>query len=143
MGYTVYWKNKKRLSSTKLIAVKKAVMKTFRLELKKDDLLKKWDDWNKAWTKGRCPYELDKYFHEGFTASMIGNRDFEFCKTARKPYDGAIKKALIKLQKLTNNAYDISCDDGGKYFADTVLEKTVWGNWVPKGLAGVEFVKLR
>lgn len=141
MGYTVYWKNVRKLSPTEVIRVRRQVMQTFENELKKDRLFSKWQAWHEMCDKGDFRSkkfgQLDKYFHEGFGPSMIGNSDFEFCKTARKPYDRSVKKALIKLQKLTKNAYRITCDDGGKYRSDTVLRKTEWGNYVPRELKGV------
>ena len=101
MGYTVYWKNKSKLSQAELQKARKVVFSVYKKELAKDGILGQQNN--------------DMYFHESFLPQMISNSDFEFTKTARKKYDRAVKVALLKLQEITINAYDISCDDGFKY----------------------------
>ena len=103
MGYTIYWKIKRKLSQSELKKAQDKTMKVFDRELKKLNIYSYKKDWN------------GKYFHESFSKNMIANDDFQFSKTARKKYDKAVKIALIELQKTTNNAYDITCDDGFEY----------------------------
>jgi hypothetical protein len=73
----------------------------------------------------------DEYFHESFSGEMLSCAEYNFCKTARKKYDLAVKMALIEAQRLSDNAWDITCDEGGKYDKDTILIQGDWETWLP------------
>ena len=44
--------------------------------------------------------------------------------TARQKYDKIVKQALMKCQEITDNAFNITCDDGFDYFKDKIVLKT-------------------
>ncbi len=47
--------------------------------------------------------------HETFLLSKV-NSGFQFCKTARKPYDRYVKAVLLVAQHFAPGALDVSCD---------------------------------
>lgn len=48
--------------------------------------------------------------HETFSINRVGASDFEFCKTARKPYDIAVCSALIIAKRHFGDAIEVSSD---------------------------------
>jgi hypothetical protein len=65
--------------------------------------------------------------HESFYVSADGV-DFNFCKTAQKPYDIAVTASLIHAKKVFGDKIKISSDgdwsdwDGGKLLYETVYD---------------------
>jgi hypothetical protein len=75
--------------------------------------------------------------HESFVLSRVSNfegeRVFQFCKTARKPYDRYVKAVLIVAQRVAPGALEVSCDGDdepdcwteGQRIADIYMGKSV------------------
>jgi len=100
MGYTIYWQPKRHFSQAEL--------SRFNLIFKRE--YEKQIGFIKS--KG---LSTEKY---EWAENPMTNNEFEFMKTARQPYDFAVKKALIEVQKASNNGYKITCDDGFSYTKD-------------------------
>jgi len=74
----------------------------------------------------------DDLSHETFAILQRGNDDFEFCKTARKPYDLMVCFSLLRLKHHFPEA-DISSDGGAKdWSAAKKFYKKVFGETPPK-----------
>jgi len=43
--------------------------------------------------------------------------------TSRCPYDKIVKQALMKCQEITNNGFDVFCDDDYHYYKDKIVKK--------------------
>jgi len=99
MGYAIYWKAKRKFTKEEL-----------------DSFNKVWNDAYKSATDSIAKKGLSTSHYEWSGPTPMSNKEFEFMKTARIPYDFAIKKALIAVQKISNNGYQITCDDGLQYF---------------------------
>lgn len=102
MGYTIYWKPKRHFSEEELRNLNAVFMRTYKTELAK----------LKARGLNTQTYEWGE--------TLITNEEFNFLKTARIPYDYAVKRALIDVQGASNNGYNITCDDGFSYDSDGV-----------------------
>ena len=134
MGYTIYWKWKGGKKPKEwFICIQRKVEMKYRetlCEMMIDDGESLFDVCS-GW--GPFPFERkEEYFHEDFVGKMLNESEFQFCKTARKLYDSAVKEALIEAQKLSDNAWEVTCDDGGVYLKDTILELGKDGTWVPR-----------
>lgn len=74
----------------------------------------------------------DDLAHETFAILQKGNPDFEFCKTARKPYDLMVCFSLLRLKYHFPEA-NISSDGGAKdWAAAKKFYKKVFGEAAPK-----------
>ena len=104
MGYTIYWKPTKKLSDSKLKQLNREWMLTYNLELSKLKAL-----------------GMDTQVYEWNGDEPLTNNEFNFMKTARTPYDYAVKKAFLKIQKLSNNVFEVTCDDGFKYTSEGLI----------------------
>ena len=136
MGYTIYWKwtgGKKPMEWFRKI--QRDVDAAYRLALLDIQT-----------SDGKSLYEIFmlcktlpvEHFYEGFAGEMMTDSKFSFCKTARRSYDLAVKKALIHAQWLSGNAWEITCDDGGEYKKDTVLVEGGCGTWLPSEMVKKE-----
>jgi len=67
--------------------------------------------------------------------SLNGELKGAFCKTARKAYDYVVKLCLIKIQEITNNAFEITCDDGYSYYKEGLKTKN-------ESSKGKDFIRL-
>ena len=98
MGYSICWEFK-RYHSLK--------------DLKKYNKI--WNDtYNKEILKIKAK-GLNINHYEWVGDKPMSNNDFEFMKTARIPYDYAVKKALIAVQIASKDGWNITCDDGFQY----------------------------
>jgi len=104
MGYTIYWKTKpgKKITTSET----KKIVKSLRTMVNSIPKVK-------IETIGQ--YHLffngiGENSHETFAFEGPGEIDFAFCKTARKPYDKYVKKALMRIQKITGNKLIIHQD---------------------------------
>jgi hypothetical protein len=111
MGYTHYWKTKKRPTSKQWAQIQAAVEKLFALKE----------------VKPLIRYESDKYSppivnaefirfngrgekgHETFYFSR-DKTDFEFCKTEGKPYDIAVTACLCLAEHFAPDCYTVKSD---------------------------------
>ncbi len=65
--------------------------------------------------------------HETFGIAL-GDSDFDFCKTAEKPYDSAVTASLIHAKKIFGDAIEITSDgnwndwEGGRLLYETVFD---------------------
>ena len=65
--------------------------------------------------------------HESFALSIDGD-GFNFCKTARKPYDAVVTASLIHAKKIFGPAIEVSSDggwdewEGGQLLYETVFD---------------------
>lgn len=119
MGYTHYWKNMKfsRKGWKQLSTLTEAVVKNLPSNVK---LAFEYDQEGK-------PVEISDMLirfngigdkgHETFVFDFKSS-DFEFCKTARKPYDLAVCSVLI-LASLLCDSGEISSDGIGSTYTDS------------------------
>ena len=137
MGYTVYWKWKgtRPIWPSRLHEIQLAVDVVFRKALaniKTDSGRTLLQVSERCLETQRREPEYEACFHETFFGSDLTMAKFGFCKTARKPYDKAVKLALIEAQRLSDNAWDITCDEGGAYTKDTALVLGPHDTWLPE-----------
>jgi hypothetical protein len=132
MGYTVYWRLEKSIPDKELKLIQEAVQLKYEIELKKISVDTNYTLFDLSMDIRTKDYDIEEYFHESFSGEMLYSIGLNFCKTARKLYDKAVKLALIKAQELSNNAWEITCDDGGIYTKDTILELSKHETWLPK-----------
>lgn len=146
MGYTIYVKSKIKISKNEAVKIVEMIKELVNQNKDIIDFEFKDDKYNIAFNG------LEDEAHETFTfytdfadsnQEKIVNAlnetentdtsgefkngwlDFNFCKTARKPYDKFVKMALMKIQEITGNKLDVSCDDGLHYFSDKIIEYDV------------------
>jgi len=62
--------------------------------------------------------------------------------TNRKPYDKIVKQTLIKCQKITNNGFDIVCDDGCNYYKNKIIQKQGAVDYIKKGKKTITYKTL-
>jgi len=120
MGYTHYWTGPKNLDPTKFKAFSGDCAEII------SECQKKGIEIGDGDGDGGFPEigaELISFngvgdnSHETFWIST--ERDnFDFCKTARKPYDLAATACLVALKKHFGEEFDISSDGGERGFAD-------------------------
>jgi len=110
MGYTRYWKRTEEKITQEFIDDVNAI-----LEDCKRKGIRIRDGWgenepivtlNEVYINGNAEKGLD---HETFAIDNEPS-DFEFCKTARKPYDYAVRKILAKAKKY-GLVTDVRSDD--------------------------------
>ena len=99
MGYTICWKPTRKYSSIELHNMNVIWKRHYYLNISK--------------IKSKGFVNTDHYEWAG--DALITNKEFDFMKTARMPYDYAVKKAFMEVQKATNNLLNVYCDDGFKY----------------------------
>jgi hypothetical protein len=123
MGYTHYWTLEKPITQEFFDSVRdriKAIVETGR--------------------EGGIPLETDfgishvaingvgSGAHETFSVNVEDN-DFNFCKTAEKPYDAVVTAILILLKKELGDSVKISSDgswrnwEGGRLLFETVFDE--------------------
>jgi hypothetical protein len=141
MGYTLSWNTKKGKSITKeetekcVEAIKQIIEKhkdIVEIEFIGKSELNKWNiNFNGIGDDAHETFCFYSYYDKSSAEMIMGvfeDREFNedyispsgklgrtFCKTARKPYDEVIKECFIKIQEITNNKFDINCDDGFVY----------------------------
>lgn len=106
MGYTVYWTYKRKPSSgerKKIVSYIKSLLRKYPKVIRLQ------------FSKGASAEEIGfngigENAHETFVFSK-GDEDFNFTKTAEKPYDHQVKLALIFMKKVLGDSIEIS-DDG-------------------------------
>jgi hypothetical protein len=109
MGYTVYFTHKRAFTTEEWGKIRAAVIPMFhrlkqikggngegRPVVDNSDIV-----FNGDASKGED--------HETFLLSKV-NSGFQFCKTARKPYDRYVKAVLLVAQHFAPGALDVSCD---------------------------------
>ena len=134
MGYAIYWrwKGSAKINDKRLTDIQNRVQSTYEQALRATITHSGIALWEILHLSGSgSGLRRNEYFHEGFSGQMLGRSEFNFCKTARKKYDLAVKMALIEAQRLSDNAWDITCDEGGKYDKDTILIQSDWKTWLP------------
>lgn len=104
MGYTIYWEAKRDFTKQQLNKMNMAFMLEYNKVI------------SRLKAKG-----MDTGKYEWVGNNPMSNKNFEFIKTNRIPYDYAVKKALIEVQKVSNNGYKITCDDGFKYIKSGLI----------------------
>lgn len=126
MGYTHYMEMDKKISAAnkkKIVADMKVLEKHFKangLQLfdgigeKKGVAYKKnYFTFNGDSSKGEA--------HESFYVEY-GEDDYNFCKTARKPYDVAVTAAMVMIKTHLGDAVRISGDGSFEGFNDGIIE---------------------
>jgi hypothetical protein len=111
MGYTTYWKNDFEITDAEWSMVEIAV--TPILVEHKDIICSEYDkpeesfiiDNNRIVFNGKCDAG-----HETFAFQKNGGQDFEFCKTARKPYDLVVCKVLLTLYVIFGDKLNLHSD---------------------------------
>lgn len=104
MGYTIYWNALRRHSSEDLKRYNKIWMSVYNREIQQ------------IRNKG-----LSTETVEWAGSEPMGNEDYEYMKTERNPYDYAVKKAMIEVQKASKNGWKITCDDGIEYVSSGLV----------------------
>lgn len=94
-----------------------------RYNIPKEVLKKANDVWESAYRRAikevkNKGLSTEVYEWSGFRP--LENKDFQFIKTARTPYDYAVKKAYLEMQSEMGNIYKVSCDDGFTYDSDGI-----------------------
>ena len=113
MGYTVYWEIIEPLTKEE---IEQCVSEIRQLNPEKDIIV--FDEFttgNEYDTQTNVDFNGigDDFAHEtfGFGESYYTSAsNFHFCKTARKPYDHFVKKALCIIQRITNFKLRVTCD---------------------------------
>lgn len=134
MGYTRYWKRtEKPITEDFLEEVKKIIVDC----AKKGIAIRDWDGTgNPTITLDKITFngnsKADKDLsHESFFLNNIPT-DFDFCKTARKPYDYAVKRILKKaveygiVTDVRSDGKNKMCTDE-EYILGLVDSKTLYG----------------
>jgi len=62
--------------------------------------------------------------------------------TNRKPYDKVVKQAYMKCQAITNDKFDIECDDDLKYFKDKIIKTQGAVDYIKKGKKDITYKTL-
>jgi hypothetical protein len=113
MGYTIYWEGKRAITKEEAKQIVSEIRNLIsdnsnvvEIEFKEQECN---NDYNINFNG------LNENSHETFAFYYDANKpkikfDFQFCKTARKPYDFFVKKALMIIQRITQNKLKISCD---------------------------------
>lgn len=113
MGYTIYWECKKAITKDEARLIVQEIRKLINdnSSIIKIDIEETEYNNDYAITFNG----IDDNSHETFCFKINSEKEkekfgFQFCKTARKPYDTYVKKALLIIQNITNNKLKISCD---------------------------------
>ncbi len=56
--------------------------------------------------------------HEWFVVTKTDNRDFEFCKTALKPYDAVVVSVLALMEEIAPGVLELSSDGDDDIFSN-------------------------
>ena len=150
MGYTIYYKTRKNKYLTKeevaecVSAIRQIIQKHSKIvhiEFKGKAEDNKWNiNFNGYEDDGHETFCFYSYYNEnpaemvlealdsqrefnGDYISLNGELRGAFCKTARKQYDYVVKLCLIKVQEITDNAFEITCDDNLEYTKEGVRDK--------------------
>ena len=148
MGYTHYWKFKKNPKDVKdgykkfksAVEVLKSCLEKVPKELDADEIpfiLKGSSGEGEPIFDGRSIIfngdASSGYDHESFYVTLDDDDDdfkFNFCKTARKPYDVAVCLALLCLKKEFDDDFSYSSDgtidDYGWKLATKIFNETAW-----------------
>jgi hypothetical protein len=106
MGYTVYWTFNKRPTTAqrkKIVAYIKTLLKKYPKVIAPDS--------NRVSATEINFNGIGKNSHETF-AFFENDEDFNFTKTAEKPYDHQVKLALMYMKQVLGDGIEISCDGG-------------------------------
>jgi hypothetical protein len=132
MGYTVYWTHQRSFTTQEWENIRQAVCNMFkrlkqvkgscgtgRPEIDNDSI-----HFNGDATKGED--------HESFYLDREGD-GFNFCKTARKPYDRFVKAVLVVANYYAPGALDVTCDgdDEPDCWTEGVSIAKIYANGVP------------
>lgn len=87
---------------------------------------------------------LDKIENKEFNPNGLvrGKLDFNCCKTHRNGYDRFVKTALMKIQEITNNKFEVTCDDNYIYEKDGIYEEGgegKKGEFIARNLDGLDY----
>lgn len=111
MGYTHYFPQKHDFTETEWKSITTFAKKLFKY---KKDILANWNG-----DKGTKPEiseteisfnGIDEDAHETCTIHRFNDKEFNFCKTAEKPYDAVVVALLIYINDVAKSALDISSD---------------------------------
>jgi len=117
MGYTHYWRINNEINQDVFRAVADDVKKACKLAKEKFGLEVKWEsDSRKApeFSSEAIRFNgIDEEGHETFLISQT-DRNFNFCKTARKPYDILVTASLCILHfHASRNSLDVGVSSDG------------------------------
>ena len=112
MGYTHYWRLYKIATPDQALEIVTATKKVFSM-CEDEGIVLVSDDFG-----GPPKAELDiirfngvgKNEHETFLVNLIKETDFDFCKTACKPYDVAVTAVLAIAKAVLGDAINVSSD---------------------------------
>jgi len=144
MGYTHYWKIPKELKKEKFAILSEELQAAAGLLPTKSTSAQQDHDGVIYLAGGNGEGEpifdnskivfngKDDFAHETFSILQKGNDSYEFCKTARKPYDLMVCVSLLRLKHHFPEA-NISSDGGAKdWSAAKKFYKKVFGEAAPK-----------
>lgn len=112
MGYILYWTIKSNITE-KFPEFSKDCQKVIEHEIKNGTKLSfECDLENKPPLTNDTTVRFNGVGEEGHETFLIstGDRDFQFCKTARKPYDTAVTACLLLAKYHFGSAIEISGD---------------------------------
>ena len=84
--------------------------------------------------------EKSRDYDEVITARGILKRSNML--TSRKPYDKIVKQALMRCQQITNNGFDIVCDDNYTYYKNRITQKQGAVEYIKKGKKTITYKTL-
>ena len=111
-GFTRYWRAKGRKSFTDdewndIIEKSADLIKELKIPLiGEDDNPPATVNEKMIWLNG-----VGEAGHETFVIKKKGNEDFDFCKTAQKPYDAVVKGILKIISEVAPGVLEISSDE--------------------------------
>ena len=116
MGYTHYFEQTTAIPTDKIQTIKKEARKLLRTDMAKAEVRYEGDSDSPALiqygTKGLIRFNgIGSKAHETFYLDLTETAGaFNFCKTARKPYDKYVCSILISLAFLAPSCFDLESD---------------------------------
>ncbi len=114
MGYTHYWRPQKSFTDEQWGKIKAAFRCLLKVAESEGIEIVGWDGEKES--EIICDQEkiafngLDDDSHESFVIEKIVRSDFEFCKTAHKPYDEVVTGMLLIVNDIAPGVLEISSD---------------------------------
>lgn len=121
MGYTHYWTIKEPISADAFAKLQEGIKAI--IETAVDAGIPITDES----TDGTIAFNgVGGNAHETFVI-QVGDKEFNFCKTAEKPYDAVVTASLIYAKKIFGDAIEIKSDgDWDDWATGKVLYETVF-----------------
>ena len=137
MGYTHYFQQSKAVSDESWDKIKKDTKKIIKDQIKAGIPLESNDSKNKSMvSSSEINFNgVDDDSHETFYITKEKMKDFNFCKTARKPYDLAVTATLLIIEHHAPEHFDIGSDGGIEGFLEAAklnYELFGYGYSIPK-----------